>query len=83
MSDSIGVSNAIGGNLQAGTSNEKAGEWSFEYSQGSKSVCLKVQVENSSSTEISSNSTTLESTLKKDDVNQIIQWLYAAKSNMD
>ena len=83
MSNGVDVSNSIGGNLQIGTSNKKAGEWSFEYSQESKSTCIKVQLENSTKEQSALGATTLESPLEKSDINQLIQWLYAVKSNME
>ncbi len=83
MPDSIGVSNAIGGKLNNDSSNEKAGEWSFEYNQADKAACLKVNITLENAIVIGSSGSEFNCKLEKDDVNQLIQWLYAVKSNMD
>jgi len=83
MPDSIGVSNAIGGNLNNDSSNEKAGEWSFEYNQADKAACLKVNIAQTDAIVMGENGSDFNCKLGKDDVNQIIQWLYAVKSNME
>lgn len=85
MTDSIGVSNSIGGNLtKDGTDKgDKAGEWSFEFSQAEKSVQLKIQLANNDAIVIGSCQSSVGAKLEKVDVNQLIQWLYAVKCNME
>ena len=86
MSESVGVSNAIGGSLNKDSSNkesEKAGEWSFEYNQADKAACLKVNIAQDNAMVIGSSDSNFNCNLDKSDVNQLIQWLYAVKSNME
>jgi hypothetical protein len=85
MTNSVGVSNAIGGNLtKDGTEKgEKAGEWSFEFSQAEKSVQLKIHLDNGEGIVIGPCQSSMGSKLEKGDVNQLIQWLYAVKCNME
>ena len=90
MPNSIGVSNAIGGTLKKGSSNkenEVSGEWSFEYNQTNRTVLLNVDIKDSEAnlmgeTRSYSSGHDFTSKLDKNDINQIIQWFYAVKSNM-
>lgn len=83
MSNSVGVSNSISGNLNKDSSNEKAGEWSFEYNQADKATCLKVNIAQTDAMLMGTNGSDFNCKLDKNDVNQLIQWLYAVKSNMN
>jgi hypothetical protein len=80
MSNNVGVSNSIGGALMSAEVG-KVGEWSFDFELARKTVYLKVSLANENTVGLRQSS--ISNALVKDDINQLIQWLYAVKSSME